>query len=91
MQKNFLLLFLFRLREGMELRELEDRQRVVRMSMDLHNKEEEESGRALQQQWRMEDSELRLRRETLKQQKLQELYRQEESNEKKLIEIKVME
>jgi len=75
----------------MELRELEDRQRVVRMSMDLHNKEEEESGRALQQQWRMEDSELRLRRETLKQQKLQELYRQEESNEKKLIEIKVME
>jgi len=84
-------LLLFRLREGMELRELEDRQRVVRMSMDLHNKEEEESGRALQQQWRMEDSELRLRRETLKQQKLQELYRQEESNEKKLIEIKVME
>jgi len=75
----------------MELRELEDRQRVVRMSMDLHNKEEEERDRALQQQWRMEDSELRLRRETLKQQKLQELYRQEESNEKKLIEIKVME
>ncbi|KAL4480315.1 hypothetical protein ABPG74_020831 [Tetrahymena malaccensis] len=80
-----------RLRQVMELREKEDRQRMVRMDMDIHRQQEEDRDNALIQQWRVEDTEMRLRRETLKQKKLQDLYKYEEENEKKLIEAKMLE
>lgn len=71
-----------RMNELIELRNKEERERKIRLNVQQRNRELMMMDHAVEERWRSEQEELRLKRQLLRQQKLMSLNVEAEENQK---------